>query len=425
MKCISVWLRSFAVMAVIGFFAGGAAQAHKGSDAFLDVTMASAADQSWRFKLSVAVKDFDIVVPLDGNLDGKVTWGETKAAMPAVLQWLNNTVSLVELPMKASTANSPVDSMCRLNWQFQGVERRSDGTYLQLAATAQCDSTHGLGLVYTLFREQDANHRLMLAGRLNGRDLLATLSPQQASPFPLRSAGSASPEKGRLDDAGQSAIAPMDNAWKVAWSYFLLGARHLLEGYDHLAFLLALVLPLQLTLGSRQWRNRSLVIGNPLSDMRAIAVNRPSNTWLELVRTITAFTVGHSITLIAASLGWTVGSPGWAEPVIALSIGVTAMLNLYPVKSLRVEVLAVLFGLVHGYGFAGLLQEAAAPEGLLPYALAGFNLGIEAGQLIAVCVWVAVSQVVVMRPWYQTLVVRRGSQLLTVLAVWWFWQRVA
>jgi hypothetical protein len=101
------------------------------------------------------------------------------------------------------------------------------------------------------------------------------------------------------------------------------------------------------------------------------------------------------------------------------------MLNLYPVKSLRVEVLAVLFGLVHGYGFAGLLQEAAAPEGLLPYALAGFNLGIEAGQLIAVCVWVALSQVVVMRPWYQTLVVRRGSQLLTVLAVWWFWQRVA
>ena len=87
--------------------------------------------------------------------------------------------------------------------------------------------------------------------------------------------------------------------------------------------------------------------------------------------------------------------------------------------------LALLFGLVHGYGFAGLLLEAAAPGGLLPWALAGFNLGVEAGQLTAVLGWVLLSQAVVGRSWYASVVVRGGSVLLVLLAAWWFWQRVS
>ena len=419
------FLRCFAVVVVFGWFGVGAAQAHKGSDAFLEVSGATAADQAWHFKLSVAVKDFDVVVPMDGNLDGKVTWGETRAAMPAVLQWLNNTVTLVALPVESSASRKRVESICRLDWQFRGLERRSDGTYLQLAATAPCPETHGLGLAYTLFRDQDANHRLMVAGQVGGQHMLATLSPQQAVPFILRSPGLSGIDNDRAGGQRQEVMPVVQSAWKLAWDYFRLGAHHLLEGYDHLAFLLALVLPLQLTLGSRLRRNASPGETSHLTATQLGSPNHGTSNWFALLRTVTAFTVGHSITLVAASLGWTVGSPAWVEPVIALSIGVTAMLNLYPVKSLRVEVLAVLFGLVHGYGFAGLLQEAAAPAALLPYALAGFNLGIEAGQLMAVCVWVALSQVVVMKPWYQPLVVRRGSQLLTVLALWWFWQRVA
>ena len=147
--------------------------------------------------------------------------------------------------------------------------------------------------------------------------------------------------------------------------------------------------------------------------------------WIALLRTITAFTIGHSITLILATLGWTEAWPTWVEPVIALSIIVTALLNLRPVSWIRTDVLALLFGLVHGYGFAGLMLEAAAPSGLLPWALAGFNLGVEAGQLIAGCAWVLVSQALVSRSWYPTVVVRGGSVLLVLLAGWWFWERVS
>jgi len=204
--------------------------------------------------------------------------------------------------------------------------------------------------------------------------------------------------------------------------------HHLLQGYDHLAFLLALVLPLQLSL--RRQPHRTFPFGTPAGGVAAFATapsaayaNRA--TWLALLRTVTAFTLGHSITLMLATFGLTQASPAWVEPVIAMSIVVTALLNLRPVPWIRMDLLALLFGLVHGFGFAGLLLEAAAPGGLLPWALAGFNLGVEAGQLAAVLGWVVVSQALVGRPWYHRVVVRGGSLVLIVLASWWFWQRVS
>jgi hydrogenase/urease accessory protein HupE len=133
--------------------------------------------------------------------------------------------------------------------------------------------------------------------------------------------------------------------------------------------------------------------------------------------------LGHSITLMLATLGYTSASAAWVEPAIAASIGVSALLNLYPQRWLRTEVLAGVFGLVHGYGFAGLLIEAAAPSGLLGWALGGFNLGVEAGQLIAVSAWLIVSQPLVASPWYDRWVVRAGSWLLLALATFWFLQR--
>jgi uncharacterized membrane protein len=82
------------------------------------------------------------------------------------------------------------------------------------------------------------------------------------------------------------------------------------------------------------------------------------------------------------------------------------------------------FGLIHGYGFAGLLTEAAAPSALLGWALFGFNLGVEAGQLLAVLLWVAVSQLFVRQAWYGSVVVRGGSIALFALAACWVWERV-
>ena len=354
------------------------AWAHKGSDAYLDLRQTGGA---LNLQLSVALKDLDLLLPIDANADGLLTWAEVQAATPAVLALLQIYTGL----------DAPAPG-CALQWSFDGLERRSDGAYLRVRSPANCSPGAALGWRYSLFKAEDANHRLIVTGQLDGRDLLATTSPQQARPLPLREASAATPR-------GSSAI------FATVFGDLALGIYHLLQGYDHLAFLLALVLPLQLRLSRGD--------------------GGQADSWWSLLRTITAFTVGHSITLVLASLGWSEASPVWVEPAIAASIAVTALLNLYPVPVLRPERLALAFGLVHGYGFAGLLIEAAAPAGLLPWALAGFNLGVEAGQLTAVAAWVLLSQLVVRQPWYGRIVVRGGSQLLVLLAGFWFWQRVA
>lgn len=372
-------LFSRACVALVALCLASLALAHKGSDAYLDVQ--ETAPSAYRFKLSVAIKDLDLILPLDGNADGQVTWGELKAAMPAAIEVINQSANL-------QTA------ACRLQWQFGEIEKRSDGAYLQFQAQTNCPVANGLSFNYTLFKAQDANHRLLVAGRIAGSDVLTTTSPQQPAGLTLLAA-----------NAAAASTAVPSSRFTALREYFSLGMHHLLEGYDHLAFLLALVLPLRLRLGAK-------------------SSQQSSDVWWALLRTITAFTIGHSITLILATFGLTQGSPAWVEPVIALSIGVTALLNLRPQAWLRTDVLALLFGLVHGYGFAGLLQEAAAPSGLLPWALAGFNLGVEAGQLLAVAGWVAVAQLVVNRSWYESTVVRGGSVALILLSAWWFWQRV-
>ena len=400
-------------LAMLALLCAGPAQAHKGSDAYLDVQQLPAvatansdsmplAQRHVRFTLAVAIKDLDQLLPLDANSDGRVTWGETRAVVPQVQQAVDGAAAL------ASTAPG-----CALGWQFDGVEQRGDGAYVRLVATAQCPLAERLALRYTLFGEQDANHRLLVAGQLDGRDLLSTSSPTRADALLLLAASAPDPvvAAGRSDtQAGKTA----DSRGSALRDYFLLGVHHLLEGYDHLAFLLALVLPLRLALSG------------PVSSAAPGARSAPDHAvWWALLRTVTAFTLGHSITLVLATLGWTEASPNWVEPVIALSIAVTALHNLRPVAWIRIDVLALLFGMVHGFGFAGLLQEAAAPSALLPWALAGFNLGVEAGQLVAVCAWVLLSQAYANRPVVATRVVRGGSALLIALATFWFVQWVA
>ena len=414
------------------------ALAHKGSDAYLDVqqdeqgaaqpadagasaaardvTSAAASVNNFKLHLAVAVRDLDLVVPIDRNADAQITWGEVKAATPQVLAMLNNTARL-DAPAgsaRNSAASGPQDA-CRLDWQADGLERRSDGVYFRAVAQARCAAGTALNLSYRLLKDEDSTHRLLVAGRIGGKDLLSTLSPQQGSL--LLSPGTAS--QGSIAGATQSQSPMLSNRLSALRDYFSLGMHHLLQGYDHLAFLLALVLPLQLSL-----RRAAPPLARSQGPVGSSLHHAGRANWLALLRTVTAFTVGHSITLILATFGLTQASPAWVEPAIALSIAVTAGLNLRPVGWLRTDVLALVFGMVHGFGFAGLLLEAAAPGGLLPWALAGFNLGVEAGQLIAVVGWVLLSQALVGRPWYGRVVVQGGSALLIMLAIWWFWQRV-
>lgn len=162
------------------------------------------------------------------------------------------------------------------------------------------------------------------------------------------------------------------DAWSVAIDYLWLGAWHILFGIDHLLFVLALLI-IVLQAGPR---------AGPATQRRM--------PWAMMIKTITAFTVAHSVTLGLATLGIVHVPQRPVEAVIALSIVFVAAEILHGRKgTLGITarapwVVAFVFGLLHGFGFAGALSEVGLPQGQIPLALLFFNLGVEAGQLLFV-----------------------------------------
>jgi hydrogenase/urease accessory protein HupE len=189
------------------------------------------------------------------------------------------------------------------------------------------------------------------------------------------------------------------SAVEVVRSYGRLGIEHILSGADHLLFVTGLLL---------------LVASTRL-----------------LLQTITAFTLGHSVTLSAAALGWTSVPARAIEVWIAASVlvlavelarpaGPTTLLRRFP------WAMAALFGLLHGFGFAGALREAGLPADDVPLALVSFNAGIETGQLLFVAAILAAAALAARRA--PALAVRaRGPAVyaMGVLAAFWCFERVA
>ena len=177
-----------------------------------------------------------------------------------------------------------------------------------------------------------------------------------------------------------------------AASFFPLGVEHIATGYDHLLFLLALIL-----------------CGGNLKS---------------LIKIITAFTLAHSITLGASALALVSLPSVLVESVIALSIAYVAFENLFPRFALsRRWTISFAFGLVHGFGFSSVLQEIGLPQENLVWALLNFNLGVEAGQLIAALI-VVPALLWLKKQSYEQRVIRGLSWLVLLAGLGWFIERV-
>ena len=151
-------------------------------------------------------------------------------------------------------------------------------------------------------------------------------------------------------------IPTKERTWQIARQYTMLGIEHILEGYDHLLFIICLVLL--------------------------------AGSFRRVLITITGFTVAHSITLAAAALDWIKVSVAPVEASIALSIVFVAMelaRNQRDTLTWRYPVtVSSTFGLLHGFGFAAVLTEIGLPQTEVPTALLFFNVGVEIGQLMFV-----------------------------------------
>lgn len=199
--------------------------------------------------------------------------------------------------------------------------------------------------------------------------------------------------------APQTEIAAKPDRWQVAWTYFVIGVEHIVFGYDHLLFVMALVLL--------------------LSGFRTIAL------------AITSFTIAHSLTLVGTTLGF-LGLPQKpVEAIIALSIVFLAVEIIKkkdgePRLSERMPwVVAFAFGLLHGFGFAGALAEIGLPESDVPTALFTFNIGVEAGQLLIVAATMLV--LLALRQWRPQLArpaIRLSTYAIGSIAAMWLIERV-
>ena len=365
------------------------ASAHKASDAYL--TLAVQGPQISQ-RLDIALRDLDRELALDANDDGQLQWGEVRDRWDAI-----ETLADAGVQLQAD------GQACRLTSRRAPVlDDHSDGRYAVLQRLWICAApVRKLTVHYTLFQRSDATHRGIAhitskRGAANDSAAAAVQAPPQtavlvpgepAAVFALQ-AGAASGPGGFIGFVAE-------------------GVHHILTGFDHLLFLLALLLPAVLVRGPQGWR--------------AAPALKPV-LW-DVLRVVTAFTVAHSITLALAVLDVVNPPSRWVESLIAASVVLAALNNLHPLLAERRWMITFAFGLVHGFGFAGALKDLGLNAGSLAGPLLGFNLGVELGQLALVALFVPLAWLLRPTVAYRRAAMLGGSSVIAMLALVWLAER--
>lgn len=357
------------------------AHAHAPSLARVDIVLRPASAGA-RMEVDLALRDLALTLPIDENRDEQITWGELQRVRAPLARYVSSHLAL------ASGRKA-----CVLRPGSLATRRYDDDSYATLTLHARCPSQAQWRLHYDLLFEADPQHRAVVTVH-DGDRTRTSLVHAGNRDVPLAPVSS---------DASRATGA-------VSFGAFLReGMHHILVGYDHLAFLLALLLPaaLQRTFGSWQ----------PVAGLRT--------SLLHVAAVVTAFTLAHSLTLALAALGWVRPAAQWVEPAIAASVVLAAANNVWPLLTSRLWALGFGFGLLHGFGFAGVLGDLGLPADARVLALVAFNLGVELGQLAVVLLVLPLLFAVRRHPWFRQVALPLGSLAIGVVALGWLGQRLA
>ena len=329
----------------------------------------------------IALRDIDYVLQLDRDGNGEITWGEVRLRNEDITRLATSRLQL-----------SSGDKEC--TWVTAAplmLDKHSDGTYAVLSLSAQCASlSTSLKAKYSLLFDVDPTHRGLVQWIAPGN----TDAQAQALVF------------GNESGDQQLALKP-PGPWETLRQYIVDGVWHIWIGYDHILFLLALLLPAVLVRREGQWA--------PAPGIGGAAK--------EVLKVVTAFTLAHSITLSLAVLGVISLPSRLVESAIAASVIFAALSNLRGAVELKRWVMAFVFGLIHGFGFASVLVDLGLPTNALVLALVGFNVGVEIGQLAIVAVFLPLAFWLRRTRFYQVAVLKGGSLIVALLATWWLVQR--
>lgn len=340
--------------------------AHASSNAYLYWSHGEA-----QARVDIAVVDAQRLVTMDKQANGELTWSDVLAQKLAL-----------EKHLRANITAMNSDQTCPVVFALEGVSQYGDGPYLSILLNFECSRVDQLQ--YALFADIDTEHRLLARIREGDADYLRVIDPSEGLVLPVQP----------------------PSTWSVFGQFVYQGVLHLWLGYDHMLFLLTLLLALVCT---RSTESRLSDSARSLT-LRALTV-------------VSAFTVAHSITLVVATLGWVSVPSRWVETLIAASISLAALNVWWPMFPRRTYLLAFIFGLIHGFGFSSVLSDLISAGGQRAVALAGFNIGVEIGQAVLVLLILPLLALAMRRKIFQNLAVPAVVLAITATGMVWTFQR--
>jgi hypothetical protein len=329
-------------------------------------------------RLDLSLRDIEFAIGLDEDDNGSVTYEELLNRQPAIGDYV-----LQRLRLQADA--EPLD----LRVTNHKVAADQDGVFAVVELEAPWPRPpRQLDVAFSLFFDYDPNHRGLLQLEFEGEPRVAVF---------------------RIGEMQQSfELAKPPPPGEQIRQFLWEGTWHIWIGYDHILFLLALLLPSVLKRGEQGWEG----------------VDRFRPAFINVVKIVTAFTIAHSITLSLAVLELVTLRGRIVEPLIAVSVALAAANNIRPVVREGTWLVAFVFGIIHGFGFASVLGTLGLPPKALALALVSFNVGVELGQLAIVAVFLPAAFRVRAWPLYHRHTLRWGSAAIAALACWWLVERV-
>ncbi len=349
------------------------AYAHKPSDSYLVVAVK---DSHIQGQWDIALRDLDYAIGLDEDANNEITWQEVLNKQQDI-----DAYAFARLKVKNG------QNICALTPQKTLIDNHTDGAYVVIQFSATCaESINELNLHYTLFADIDPSHRGLLRLDYKGATKTSIFGPENAK---------------------QSFLLETPNRLTEFKNYVVEGIWHIWKGYDHILFLISLLLPAVLIRKASTW--------HPSPSFKT--------TFIDVLKVVTAFTVAHSITLTLATLQIISLPSRWVEAAIAASVVIAALNNIFPEILKRRWVAAFAFGLIHGFGFAAVLSDLGLQNSALIIALVGFNLGVEIGQIGILSLYLPISFAIRKTWFYKTLFFYAGSVVIMGIASIWFVER--
>ncbi|MFP3568514.1 HupE/UreJ family protein [Paraburkholderia sp. SIMBA_030] len=348
-------------------------QAHKPSDSYLTLTVS---DKTIAGRWDIALRDLDNPLILDADGNGVLTWGEVRVREADIKSYAFTRIKLTG--DGRTCAIHPGDML---------IDHHSDGTYAVLEFDVACPTRPTLlGIDYRLFADVDTLHKGLVHVVSNGATTTAILGLSHPTEI--------------LDIRGKG-------VGRAFIDFIGEGMWHIWRGFDHALFLLSLMLPAACVLHGKKW----------------FPADSPGAVSIDVLKLVTAFTAAHAITLSLATLHVVALPSRWVEIAIAVTILLSALNNIVPLVRRRRWLVAFSFGLIHGFGFASVLTDMALPRSLLAAALAGFNIGVELGQISLVLLLLPILYIYRSSRWFRLTTLYGGSAAISVFATLWIYER--